>query len=260
MWHLSRTVGLISAGSSTTLHLSLRSYSHCSLLGSSKLFYLLFYLYWRSRSPNGSVMKTVKMRYPRNCIGVRTRISILYIELIWDTSKDLNLRVIQSSHIQINRSHPRSPSGGVLKAQDFGSSGCVRFFAEDRVSYWLGVAPSGSYIVLIENVYESSTVTVCNLRVTFRGKVITDISGSVSTIGPGVDIRSFEIPYIARTTYVLLDSRAIKRPSSTLLKIPFFCNLTTSSITHSEKDTIVSLHSIESYPTLPVNQTLQKIA
>ena len=144
---------------------------------------------------NGSIRRTVRLSGARDCVGLRTRIAQLDIELLWDTSNDLNLRVIEPDGFQINRDNRVSPSGGVLSATDLGASGCIRLFAHDRVRYLArATVQSGGYIVLIDNLTECSPVTVYTLRVTYQGRTMIDVSNILSNTGLGVGFNSFAIP------------------------------------------------------------------
>ena len=144
---------------------------------------------------NGSVRRTITLSRARDCIGFRTRVAELDIELIWNTANDLNLRVIEPDGFQINRDNPTSPSGGTLFGTDQGASGCIRSFSQDRARYRLGApVQSGGYIVLIDNINQCSPLTVYTLRVSYRGRTMVDVSDILSSTGLGVGFNTFVIP------------------------------------------------------------------
>ena len=150
---------------------------------------------------NGSTRRTVMLSRARDCVGFRTRIDDLDIELFWDTSNDLNLRVIEPDGFQINRDNRVSPSGGALMLTDQGADGCTRFLAQDRVRYrFCDRVQSGGYIILIDNINECSPVTIYTLRVTYKGRTMVDETDSTSRLGLGVGFKTFQIPWNAKAT------------------------------------------------------------
>lgn len=139
---------------------------------------------YQIRGKDGSLGPIVKTNRAKDCIALKTATASLLVELVWVSSDDLDLSLIEPTGFKISRFYPVSKSSGRLLDDGGDALVCLPLikngYVRESIRYKTNFPPTdGKYTILVEhyrNCKQGSTPYT--IRIVSQGVVLKEIKGS----------------------------------------------------------------------------------
>lgn len=144
---------------------------------------------------SGGVTKVKRVNGATDCVSFRTIFSQLLIDLVWDNSDDLDMRVITPNGDVVSRFFERA-AGAVYTTSTQPTCGTA-FAGRDLVSWQRNAPQPGNYRVEVRHFTKCASNAPVNftVRVSSGDKVRRDVSMSSSSAGGFKTVANFIYPF-----------------------------------------------------------------